>query len=241
MSEIRTPLAVHRTVLAVDVRGFGDQGRNTPAQVAVRAGMYRALERAFRAAGLSWRECHREDRGDGVFVLAPAETPKGPFVETLPRALVTELRAHNAKHPPAEQIRLRMALHAGEVTFDDHGVTASAVNLTFRLLDAPAVKQALAESPGVLALIASGWFFDEVVRNSAALDAATFRPVRVAVKETDTVAWISLPDHPYPPAAEQAPPAEEPPSPAPAVTMTATNSGRGSIYQAARDQHITER
>ena len=38
-----------------------------------------------------------------------------------------------------------------------------------------------------------------MVRHSVDIDPATFRPVRVAVKETSTVAWISLPDHPYPP------------------------------------------
>ncbi|MFD8493166.1 hypothetical protein [Amycolatopsis sp. NPDC059657] len=212
MSEIRTPLAVHRTILAVDVRGFGDRRRTTPHQVAVRDGMYRAVKRAFRVAGLSWGDCHREDRGDGLVVLAPAETPKGPFAETLPLAVVAELREHNATHPPEEQIRL---------------------------LDAPALKKALASSPGVLSLIASGWFFDEVVRNSPVLDAATFRPVRVAVKETSTVAWISLPDHPYPAAAEAVP--EEEAARGPAITMTATSSDNGRVYQAARDQHITER
>jgi hypothetical protein len=38
--------------------------------------------------------------------------------------------------------------------FGDHDVPAGAVSLTFRLLDAPALKAALAESPGVLAVIA---------------------------------------------------------------------------------------
>ncbi|MET8847498.1 tetratricopeptide repeat protein [Amycolatopsis sp. NPDC004625] len=61
------------------------------------------------------------------------------------------------------------------------------------------MKTALAESPGTLALIVSTWFFDEVVRSSTVVDPSTFRPVHVAVKETATVGWISLPDHPYPP------------------------------------------
>jgi tetratricopeptide (TPR) repeat protein len=92
-----------------------------------------------------------------------------------------------------------MALHAGEVSFDEHGVTAASVNLTFRLLDAPPLKAALTGSPGVLALIASAWFFDEVVQHAVAADPATYRRVAVTVKETATVAWIALPDCPYPP------------------------------------------
>lgn len=85
-----------------------------------------------------------------------------------------------------------MALHAGEVRYDDHGVTAAAVNLAFRLLEADALKVALASSPGVLAVIASSWFFEEVVRQTGAV--AGYRPVNVAVKETATIGWICLPD-----------------------------------------------
>jgi len=240
-------LAVHRTILAVDVQGFGDLHRTTPHQVAVREVLYRALERAFRDTGMSWAECHYEDRGDGVFVLAPAQMPKGPFIESLPHALVTELRDHNMTHQSAEQIRLRLVLHAGEVAFDDHGVTAGAVSLTFRLLDAPALKAALAESPGVLAVITSGWFFDEVVRNSAVIDPATFRPVHVVVKETSTVAWICRPDHPYPSDASFLTTAHVAESASVDAarnahgTMIAITSDDSRVYQAARDQHITEK
>lgn len=148
---------------------------------------------AFGRAGIAWADCGHEDRGDGVFILVPAEVPKGLLVESLPSALVTALRAHNGAHPGAERIRLRMALHAGEVRYDEHGVTAAAVNLAFRLLDAGALKAALASSPGVLAVIASSWFFEEVVRHSGA--AVGYHPVEVAVKETTTIGWICLPDH----------------------------------------------
>ena len=187
-------LAVHRTIVVVDVEGFGDQRRSNRDQVAVRDGLYRAMRDAFGRAGIPWDNCGHEDRGDGVFVLVPAGVPKGLLAESLPSALVTALRAHNGAHPGAERIRLRMALHAGEVHYDDHGVTAAAVNLAFRLLDASVLKAALASSPGVLAVIASSWFFEEVVRHSAA-DASAYRPVEVAVKETTTTGWICLPDH----------------------------------------------
>ena len=57
-------------------------------------------------------------------------------------------------------------MHAGEVRYDEHGVTAAAVTLAFRLLEAGPLKAALARSPGVLAVIASSWFFEEVVRHT---------------------------------------------------------------------------
>ena len=185
-------LAVHRSIVVVDVEGFGNQRRTNAHQVAVRDGLYRTLREAFGQAGISWDDCRHEDRGDGVFILVPAEIPKGLLAESLPPALVTELRAHNATHPGAEQIRLRMALHAGEVRYDEHGVTAASVNLAFRLLEAGPLKAALAASPGVLAVIASSWFFGEVVRHSSA--APAYHQVEVAVKETTTTGWVCLPD-----------------------------------------------
>ena len=185
-------LAVHRTIVVVDVEGFGDLSRTNAHQVAVRAGLYRAMREAFGRAGISWDECGHEDRGDGVFVLVPAEVPKGLLAGSLPSALVTALCAHNVAHPGPERIRLRMALHAGEVRYDEHGVTAASVTLAFRLLEAAALKAALAGSPGVLAVIVSSWFFEEVVRHSSA--APAYRPIEVAVKETTTTGWICLPD-----------------------------------------------
>ena len=175
----------------MDVRQSGS-GPTNPHQVAVRDGLYRAMQDAFGRAGILWDNCDHEDRGDGVFVLVPAEVPKALLAESLPPALVTALRAHNAGHPWPERIRLRMALHAGEVHYDQHGVTAVAVNLAFRLLDAHPLKAALASSSGVLAVIVSSWFFEEVVRHSGA--AAGYRPLEVAVKETTTTGWICLPD-----------------------------------------------
>ena len=65
--------------------------------------------------------------------------------------------------------------------------------MTFRLLEASALKAALAKSPGVLAVITSSWFFEEVVRHCTI--ASAYQPVDVAVKETTTIGWICLPDH----------------------------------------------
>jgi len=87
-----------------------------------------------------------------------------------------------------------MVLHAGEVNYDKYGATAASINLAFRLLESEPVKEALARSPGVLAVITSAWFFQEVVRHSA-VNARAYCPVPVAVKETSTTGWICLPDY----------------------------------------------
>jgi len=159
-------LAVHRTIVAVDVEGFGARHRTNRNQVAVRDGLYQAVWEAFQQAGIPWADHDHEDRGDGIFILVGSEVPKSLFVETLPSALVSALNRHNRVHPEPERIRLRMALHAGEVNYDTHGVAAASINLTFRLLESGSVKGALAGSSGVLAVIVSSWFFEEVVRHS---------------------------------------------------------------------------
>jgi len=78
-------------------------------------------------------------------------------------------------------------------------VAGTSINLTFRLLDTGPLKSALAGSPGVLALVTSSWFFEEVVRHRPAAHPTAYRPVRLTVEETDAVGWAHLPDNPYPP------------------------------------------
>jgi len=197
--------AVHRTILLVDVAGFGDLRRTNLNQVSVRRDLYHLLQLACERSGIRWSECDHEDRGDGVLVLAPPDIPKAAFVEALPQELVAALRLHNSAGSAEEQIRLRVALHAGEITYDEHGVVGRSVNLAFRLLDAAVLKEALARSTGTLAVITSPWFFDEVVWHSPAADRARYSRVRVTVKETDALAWICLPDSDVPPSAVPAP------------------------------------
>ncbi|WP_191259867.1 hypothetical protein [Amycolatopsis oliviviridis] len=181
----------------VDVEGFGERRRTRPDQEAVRAGLYKIMETAIAASGTAWGACYQEDRGDGMLVLVPGEVDKAAFVEAVLPKLVTQLRVHNDQHPETQQIRLRIALHAGEVGYDAYGVTSSSLTKTFRLCDASPLKDALAASPGVLAVIASDGLFDEVVRHIPGVAPATWRPVKVEVKEIDEPAWITLPDHPY--------------------------------------------
>ncbi|HJP75174.1 MAG TPA: hypothetical protein VJ914_12945 [Pseudonocardiaceae bacterium] len=191
-SETITLRTAHCTIVAVDIEGFGRRSRTNLNQVRVRHGMYRSMHQAFDVAGIPWTSCHREDRGDGILVLAPADVPKVLFGDYLPGALVRALTAHNAAHPVEERIRLRLALHAGEITYDEHGVTASSITHTFRLVDAAALRAKLAKSAATLAVISSDWFYDEVVRHSERSAARSYRSINVTTKETSTRAWVRL-------------------------------------------------
>src|ERR1700749_651066 len=83
----------------------------------------------------------------------------------------------NGFRAAATQLRLRVAMHAGEVTFDGHGVVGAAVDYTFRLVEAPPLKSALATSTGECALITSKCFFDEVVYQCPDERPELFRPI----------------------------------------------------------------
>jgi hypothetical protein len=156
--------------------------------------MYQALQSAFEQTGIEWAACYQEDRGDGLFVLAPATTEKALFSGSFPLTLSDRLHTHNKTHEPEEGIRLRMALHAGEVEDDQHGVAGTALNQAFRLVEAAQLKAALRSSAGVLAVIASSWFYGDVIRHRKEFRPDTYLPVMVNEKETTTVGWVALPE-----------------------------------------------
>jgi class 3 adenylate cyclase len=186
--------AVHRTIVVLDIERFGDPRRTDLHKLSVREGLYRSVGEAFQQAELPWTPDTHEDRGDGILVVLPPEVHKSLLVELLPSALVAALTAHNRAHPDEEGIRLRMSLHAGEVRYDQHGVTGQAVNWAFRLVDAKLLKAALASSSGVLAIIASSWFFDQVIRHAAGGIPSVYRRVLVRAKDDTRPGWICLPD-----------------------------------------------
>ena len=186
------PPAVHRAILIVDVENFGDPARTNAHQVTVRDRMYQALRQSFARARISWADCDAEDRGDGVLVLIPPNVPKSSLVTTVPAHLAESLARHNAACPAPARIRLRMALHAGEVHQDAHGWAGTSINRAFRLIEASASRTALRQSSGTVALIVSDWFYDEVVRHHPAAAPSCFRQVHVAVKETEAAAWVRV-------------------------------------------------
>jgi tetratricopeptide (TPR) repeat protein len=182
--------ATHGTIVVVDVVGFGDIRRTNTHQVSVRDALYRIVADAFARSGVDWAGCHHEDRGDGILAVLPPTAAKAPLVESLPGHLLGLLSEHNAAHDSEERIRLRVALHAGEVYHDDHGVAGRAVTHAFRLVDAPTFRAAAAGSTDDLAVITSTWFYEEVVWHSGLTG---YERVAVGHKETTTTAWVWLP------------------------------------------------
>lgn len=186
---------VQRTVMIVDVEGFAN--RSSTHQAAVRRELHHALHRAFQNAEFDRSGWDEQDIGNGVLMLGPPGLYNEIFAERLPHTLAGAVREHNEEHSPEERLRLRMVLHAGEVSINERGMTGEAVILASRLLGSSPLRAALAESSGVLALAVSSWFYENVVSQHPASAPETYRRIMLPTKESDIEVWIRRPDDPY--------------------------------------------
>lgn len=190
-----TDVTVYDAICVVDRDLFDAMPRSKANYIAIRSGMYESVQSAFAEAGVPWEECFVQDMGDSLLILAPPTVSKAAFAGLLPHALSAAVRTHNESHPPEERFRLRLALHAGETTYDEHGVTGSAIIHACRLADAKPLRDALTILPGMLAVIASDWFYNEVIRHHPDHAPESYRPLPIDVKETSGVGWARLLDH----------------------------------------------
>jgi class 3 adenylate cyclase len=190
---LQQPSTQHRTIIVIDVEGFTDPTRRMTHLLEVQEGLYKVLEAAFGEAGIDLEECRVEDRGDGALILIPPTITKNLLADQLPGRLIAGLLRYNAIHNDESKVKLRVGLHAGEVRINARGAVSPAINLAFRILEAGAAKSALAESSGVLALIASTYFFEEVIAEDVGLAPENYRQIPVSVKKTKTKAWLWLP------------------------------------------------
>jgi hypothetical protein len=185
--------SLYCAIFGVDVAGFGHPSRDDDVQIAIRSALYRILQDAWREARGSWDECHHEDRGDGVLIIAPPSVPLATLVDPMLHLIRAGIRLHNKLSSEPARIRLAAALHAGHVRFDDYGVAGVAVNHLFRLLDAAPLKKALTE-PGIdLAFIASQHVYDVIRSTSTTIEPEEYLPIDMHVKETRARAFITVP------------------------------------------------
>jgi class 3 adenylate cyclase len=191
ISRLSEPRPVHCAMFAVDIVSF--TRRDPDLQVYLRDALYQIVQNSCDAADVCWDDCHHEDRGDGILVIARTDVSIAVLLDSLVAQIRTKLRKHNKTANAQAQIRLRMAIHAGYVHLDAHGASGRAVNHLFRLLEAPVLKVAFADHLGDFALIVSDHLYEEVVRYGPGLiDPRSFQRIPVEVKETSGRGWIWL-------------------------------------------------
>jgi class 3 adenylate cyclase len=195
MGTVSPALPLHRTIVVVDVEG--STRRLNPAKARLRRAMYDLLEKALRTSGIA--EEHHDrliDRGDGALVLVHPvdEVPKTLLLTTFIPSLGRLLASHGA-HGPDHGIRLRTALHAGEVHYDERGPFGEAIDLTCRLLDAPELRTKLSETAASLVLVVSEDIYRGVIRHGyEGIDDQAFEPlVTVELGEYPHRGWVYVP------------------------------------------------
>ncbi len=94
---------------------------------------------------------------------------------------------------PLLPVRLRVVVHAGEVEKDGRGFYGEALDIAFRLLDSPLVKETLKQSPAPLVLVVSDEFYTGTVKHIGAM-AGVFNPIQVQVTDREKrLAWVHVP------------------------------------------------
>lgn len=200
----RTPptasLPRHRAIVAVDIEQ--STSRPDPVKAELRRTLYELFDQALRAAGIHRR--HRDpftDRGDGLLALIhPVDEAAKPILlnRAVP-ALSQLLTSYNASLPradcPHRQLRVRVVVHSGEIHYDGNGCFGEALDIAFRLLDAPGVKKALRAAADPLTLVVSEDIYRTIVRHGYdGIDSHAFRPlIRVHVAGHRYPGWIHTP------------------------------------------------
>jgi class 3 adenylate cyclase len=195
MSSLAVAVPHHRAIVTVDIEG--STTRTNPAKAQLRQVMYDLFDAALEACGIT--EEYRDplvDRGDGVLVLIHPvdQAPKTLLLTTLVPTLSLLLTEHNNLRPE-DGLRLRAALHAGEVHYDRQGCFGEALDITFRLLDAPEVKSRLSQTDAPLVLVVSDDIYRTVIRHryDGIDDRAFEQTVRVRVAGQQHRGWVHVP------------------------------------------------
>lgn len=186
------PAGENCTVLITDVVGFGAHHRNDRDRQIIRQA---SLDMMRVSLGPLWQICISGDRGDGLLIVAPPAIPTANVLERMHRDLPGELRVHNRTYGEPARMHLRVAINVGPVTSDSVGLSGHAIIRAARLLDAPALKEAMARSGASLGIIASEFVYDTVIRHAEGwTDPNQYVAVQATVKESSVPAWMQLID-----------------------------------------------
>lgn len=233
----------YRALLAVDIERSA--GRGNTALHLIRDALGRALRQACARSGIEWRDALRDDLGDGFRLTAPAGTEKARLVHPLVPELAAGLREHNRTAAPKARVRVRVALHAGDVFVDPAGpVTGQPLEVLARLLDAAPARAALRRAPAFVtaSLLLSSHFHEETVRHGyPGIDPETFHRVPLAEKEYTAHAWLHLPGYagPAPVPEDDGGVEREMPPARGGARMVNRASGHGVVYALqSGTQHI---
>lgn len=180
------------TVILTDVADYGARTRTDNDRLLIREALFKITQKAMQG----FPDTQSEDRGDGFLTVVPPNASTARVLDQLLKELPPALERHNSTQGESARFKLRLAVNMGPVVSDMGGVSGEAIIVAARLAEAPSFKHVLAESDASLAVIASPFVYETVVRNgSDPREVAGYSQVPVKVKETGTTAWMRLFSH----------------------------------------------
>ena len=183
-----------RTILAVDIEGFGSQARTNLVRVRLRRQLDRWCRAVLARAQASPEQWCAQDTGDGFVFSVDAHIPRNVLLGGFVVGLAQRLGRYNRTHPEPERIRLRVAMHAGDVLRDPYPIHGEATVLACRLLDSDVLRACLAATGQSLAAIVSQTIYDNIVKQAyPPIDPLDWHPVMAVTKEGPRPAWVHMP------------------------------------------------
>lgn len=184
--------STHRSFVIVDIEHYGR--RADADQRWLRRQMYDVLRTAVDDSGIDWNSCSTADRGDSVLLFVPPEVPKVDITDTFVERLDRELARYAARAAEGVRMRMRLALHFGEVGKDEHGWVGTDLNTACRLADLQAGRNALTGSPGanLVVVVSDPWYRSVVNQDRVLVEHFGFRPIPFEAKEISDRAWLHV-------------------------------------------------
>ncbi|MFD3308182.1 hypothetical protein [Streptomyces sp. NPDC058694] len=214
--------AQHYSIVVVDIEKFGS--RSNPVQLWLRERLYELVEEALDVTGVDRHAAPApSDRGDGFFWLLPGSVDKVDLTGRFVDLMHDGLRAHARTASAEGAMRLRVALHSGDVARDVRGWQGEELNSACRLVDIAPLRTALAEATrsGLALAVSDDWYRRVVRQDHPGVERAAFRRVPFDAKEIQgEFAWIRVPGYEVPPGA---------PTPIPEAAPKSATTGDGGM------------
>ena len=188
---------VHRTILVLDIVEFAHPQRTDPVRLRLREKLYELIHQTLTAAGEDPGQVPCVDLGDGVMVLLDPQLAAARVVEVVIGRLRPSLAGLNRRAPGRERLRLRVALHRGEVLIDPHGFVGGALVEASRLSNAAALREQLDATAADLVLVVSDQVWKQLTgsRNDPP-EPGVYQPISLSTHDATTRAWMRVPGHP---------------------------------------------
>lgn len=190
----------YRTLVGVDIEGYGRGDRTDILRVAFRRRLSTWCTDLLTRAGAKSSLYHQHSIGDGFLFSIDPHVPRSVLLPLLMSGLRHELADANHNEPPARRMRLRFAMHGGDVLRDPVPLEGSATVLTCRLLDAEILQASLRATRQPLAGIVSTVIYDNIIRQGyPGIHPRHWHRVMIRSKEGVQEAWIHVPGDPRAP------------------------------------------